>query len=159
MHAPGERAVVDGATACLIAVIQDAHWMRAGAGVWPPGYGLTFPIRAQLLPLEVPQFIVRVEIRGAEARAALQTHDFHSRFAELGREYPPDRAHSDDDHICFFDCHGLCPSRRAFVYCLQADHGLARERLFALQIRRREHRLRPGETDEPPAGEVLIAAV
>jgi hypothetical protein len=43
-------------------------------------------VRAQLLPLEVAQFIVRREVRGGETRAALQANHFHARFAKLGRE-------------------------------------------------------------------------
>ena len=48
---------------------------------------------------------------------------------------------------------------RALGRCLQADDGRARERLLALQIRRRENRLRAGKADQAPAREVLVAAV
>src|SRR5258708_7551986 len=106
MHAPGECAVVNCASACLIAVIQYAHRVRSHAGMGPPGDGLALPVWAKLLPLEVTQFIMRIEIRGAKARAALQANDFHSRFAKLGREDSPDRAHANNDDICFFGCHG-----------------------------------------------------
>src|SRR5882757_6526127 len=43
--------------------------------------------------------------------------------------------------------------------CLQADHGRTREGLLALHIRRREQRLRARKADQPPAGEILVAAI
>ena len=114
MQAPRERAVVDGAAARLVAVIQNRHRVRAHARVRPPGDRLALPVRAKFLPLEIAQFVVRVEVRSGQARAALQANDFHARFAKLGREYPADRAHTDDDDICFFGCHGSCPPRWTF---------------------------------------------
>src|SRR5580700_5774864 len=106
VHAPGEGAVVDSAAARLVAVIENCHWVRSGARIWPPGDGLALPVRAKILPLEISQFIVRVKVRGGEARAALEADDFHSRFSKLGCENTAHRAHADDDDICFFDCHG-----------------------------------------------------
>ena len=159
MHAPRKRAVMDGPAAGLIAVIQNVHGVRARACVGTPRHRLALPVRAKILPLEVTQFIVRVEIRGAESRAALQANDLHSRLAQLSREDSSDRAHTNDHDICFLGCHCLSPPRRAFGYGLQADHGRARERLLALQIRRREDRLRAGKCHQPPAGEIPVAAV
>ena len=159
MHAPGKRAVVHRAAARLIAVIQDGHRVRAHAGIWPPGNWLALPVRAKLLPLEIAQLVVRVEVRSGKARAALEANDFHSRFAEFGRENSADRAHADNDDIRFFGGHGLCPPYWALGHCLQADDGFARECLFALHIRWREDGLRARETHQAPAGEVLVAAV
>src|SRR6266403_5919162 len=107
VKAPRERAVVDGAAARLVAVVQDWERVRAHTGVRPPGDGHALRVRAQFLPLEVAQFIVRAEIRGLQTRAALQANDFHACLAEFGCEDPACRAHSDDDYISLFDCHGL----------------------------------------------------
>ena len=109
MHAPRERAIVDRASARLIAVIQNRHRVRARAGIWPPSDGLALNVRAKFLPLKITQFIVRVEVRGAKARATLQANDFHSRFAKFGREDSADRSNTNDDDIRFFGCHCLCP--------------------------------------------------
>ncbi len=113
MKAPRERAVVDGAAAGLVAVVQNREWVRAHTIVLPPGDRHAFRVRAQFLPLEVAQFIVRAEVRGLKARAALQANDFHACLAEFGREDPACRAHSDDDNISLFDCHGLSLPHRA----------------------------------------------
>ena len=121
VKAPRDRAVVDRAAACLIAVIQHRERIRARLRVRPPGDGLALRVRAQILPLEIAQFVLRLEIRGGEARAALQADHFHARFAKLRREYPARRAHADDDDIRFFGCHGSCPPLRPLGPRLQAD--------------------------------------
>ena len=89
VKAPRDRAVVDGAAARLVAVILHRDRVRARIRVRPPGDGLALDVRAQVLPLEVAQFVMRVEVCGRQTRAALQPNDFHARFAELGRENPP----------------------------------------------------------------------
>src|SRR5262245_7214614 len=57
----------------------------------------------------------------------------------------------------FFGCHGSSPPARGLR--LQADDGHARECLLARHVLRGEHGLRAGETDQPPAGEILVAAI
>src|SRR5438552_13803203 len=52
-----------------------------------------------------------------------------------------------------------CPPRGRFGLRLQAHHRRAGEGLFALELGLGELRLRPGEADEPPAREVLVAAI
>src|ERR1051325_6062951 len=54
----------------------------------------------------------------------------------------------------------MTSGRRRFAGLrLQADDCRARECLFVLQVRRRVDRLAAGEAHQPPAGEVLVAAV
>ena len=86
-------------------------YARARIPVRPPGYGLAFCIWTQVLPLEVPQFVLRAEVRGSQTRSALQANDFHSCLAELCREYSACGAHTDDDDISLFGCHSSCPPR------------------------------------------------
>src|SRR6266550_5420380 len=107
MKAPRERAVVDGAAARLVAIVQDWERVRAHIGVRPPGDRHAPRVRAQFLPLEVAQFIVRAEVRGLKTWAALQANDFHARLAEFGREDPACRDHSYNNDVSFFGCHGL----------------------------------------------------
>ena len=159
VKAPGDCAVVHGTAARLVAVIENRERIRARLRVRPPGDRLALRVRAQVLSLEVAQFIERAEVRSGQARPALQPNNLHACFAQLGRENPPCGAHTDDDDIGFFGGHRSCLPRRALTLRLQADHGCARERLPILQIRRREHRLRAGEAHQTPAREVLVAAV
>src|SRR5207245_6221842 len=77
--------------------------------------------------------------------------------AAFGCENSAGSADAGDDDIGLFGCHGSSPPHGSLR--LQADDGYARERLLARHVLRREHRLRAGETDQPPAGEVLVAAV
>src|SRR3954470_12287948 len=53
----------------------------------------------------------------------------------------------------------LRPPRRRFGLRLQAHHRRTREGLFALEFGFAELRLGAGKTDEPPAREVLVAAI
>jgi hypothetical protein len=78
---------------------------RARVGVRPPSDGLAFRVRAQVLPLEIAQFVLRGEIRGGVPRAALETDDLHAGLAELGREYSAGPSDPDNDDIGFFNCH------------------------------------------------------
>src|SRR5262249_57947541 len=114
-------------------------------------------VRAQILALKVAQLVLRAEIRGLEAWAALEPNDLHAGFAELGREDAAGRAHADDDDIGLAGCHGSSPARRRLR--LQADDGGAGERPLALQVLRRERRLRAGKADQAPAGGILVSAV
>src|SRR5262244_1042572 len=109
MQAPLYGAVVDGTAARLIAVVLHGDRSRRCVGIGPPGDGLTLDVRAQILALEIAQFIVRVEVLGGQARPALQADDLHARLAELGCEDTACRAHADDDNIGFFGCHGSYP--------------------------------------------------
>ena len=81
--------------------------MRARIGVRPPGDRLALRVRAQILPLEVAQLVVRLEVLGLEPRAALEPDDLHAGLAKLGREDAAGRADADDDDIGFFRCHGF----------------------------------------------------
>src|SRR5262249_26297612 len=134
VQAPGHCAVVDRAAAGLIAVAQRRQRPCAGIGVRPPGDRLALDVRAQILALKVPQLVLRAEIRGLEAWAALEPNDLHAGFAELGREDAAGRAHADDDDIGLAGCHGSSPARRRLR--LQADDGGAGERPLALQVLR-----------------------
>ena len=98
------------ATACLVAVVQNGHWIRARIGIRPPGDGLALGIRPQLLPLKIAQFVMRAEIRRLKSRAALQANHFHARLAKFGREYSASRANSNDDDVRFFGGHVIIPS-------------------------------------------------
>src|SRR5258705_4916561 len=53
----------------------------------------------------------------------------------------------------------LCPPAGRFGLRLQSHHGSPRESLLALKLRLSELRLRTGETDQPPAREVLVPAI
>jgi hypothetical protein len=96
---------MDRAAARLIAVVLHRERVGARIGVRPPGNGLALDIRAQVLPLEVAQFVVCGEIRGRKTRTTLQADDFHASLAELGCEDSPGRTDADDDDISLFDCH------------------------------------------------------
>src|ERR1035437_422548 len=106
VKAPRECAVMDGAATCLVAIIQNRERVRAYIRVRPPSDGMALHVGAQLLPLEVAQFIVRGEVRRGKPRTALQADDFHPGFARLGREYPSCRTNTDDDHSRLLNCHG-----------------------------------------------------
>ena len=118
---------MDGAAACLIAVILNRKRFRFRVRIRPPSDRLALYVRAQFLPLEVAQFIERAEVHGGQTRAALQTYDFHARFAQLGRQNSARRPHSDDDDISLFDCHGSALPLLVFGLRLQADHRRPRE--------------------------------
>jgi hypothetical protein len=96
---------VDGAATGLIAIVLN----RDGGGprilVGSPGNGLAFDVRPQILPLEVAQLIMRVEILSGQSRTALEANHFHSGFAELGRKNAASGTNPDDDDISLFDCH------------------------------------------------------
>src|SRR6516164_2726751 len=104
-----DGAVVDGAPARLIAVVLHRDRSRRRVRIGPPGDGLTLGVRAQILALEIAQFIVWVEVLSGQARPALQADDLHARLAELGCEDTACRARADDDNIGFFGCHGSHP--------------------------------------------------
>ena len=125
VQAPRHRAVMDGAAAGLVAVALGRDRGRAHIGIPPPGDGLALRVRAQILPLEVAQFIVRVEVLGGETRAALEPDDFHARFAELGREDSAGRAHAHDDDVGFFRCHGFRSPIGTWAACASRTAGLA----------------------------------
>ena len=97
---------MDGAATGLIAVVLHRDRVRARIGARPPGDGLPLDVRAQVLALEIPQLIVRVEVLGGQARTALEPHHLHAGFAELGREDSTCGAHANDGDIGFFGCHG-----------------------------------------------------
>src|SRR6202043_1271352 len=114
VKAPGKRAVVDRAASRLIAVIQNRHRLGICFCVGPPSNGLPFGIGAQLLALEIAQFIERAEVLGCKARTSFETDHFHAGFAEFGGEYSTHCAYTHDDDICFFGGHELTPSVRKF---------------------------------------------
>src|SRR2546426_4650612 len=143
-------------TARLITIIQNRKWLRCRIGVRPPGHRLAFCVWTQILPLEVPQFVLRAEVRGGQPWATLEANDFHARFAKLGCEYSAYRAHSDNDDISLFSCHSSCPLR---YRPLQANDWRTCERLSALHIRPGEDRLGPREAHQAPTRKVLVAAV
>src|SRR5262244_3721242 len=117
MQAPLYGAVVDGTAARLIAVVLHRDRSRRRVRIGPPGDGLTLDVRAQILALEIAQFVVRVEVLRGQARSALQADDLHARLAELGGEDAACRAHADDDDVGFFGCHGSCPPRQPALAC------------------------------------------
>src|SRR6516164_9682293 len=94
------------ATARLVAVALRRNRRSARICVGAPGDGLALGMRTQILALEVTQFVLRAEILGREARAALEPDHAHSHFAQLGREDAAGRADADDHDISFFGCHG-----------------------------------------------------
>ena len=62
MEAPGKRAIVDGAAAGLIAVIQNRERLRLGFCIRAPSHRLALRTGTQFLTLEVTQFVERAEI-------------------------------------------------------------------------------------------------
>src|SRR5207248_4124710 len=90
-----------GAAAGLRAVIQRLHRRRTLARIGPPRHRLFFPVRAQILPLEITQLIMRFEIRSPEPRPAFQSQHFDSGFAEFGGEDAARTADTDDYRIGF----------------------------------------------------------
>jgi hypothetical protein len=125
-----------GAAAGLVAVVEHRHRVRARILVRPPGHGLAFDVRTQILALEVAQLVMRVEVLSGQAWAALEPDHLHAGFAEFGRENAARRADPNDDDIGLFGCHGSCPPGRGFGLSLQADDRRACEGVPALQIRR-----------------------
>src|ERR1700730_3490995 len=106
VHAPGYRAIVDGAASRLIAIVLDRDGCGPRIAVGSPGNGLAFDIGAQILPLEITQLIVRIKVLCGESRTALDPDHFHSRFAELGRKNTAGCTNADNDNIGLFSCHG-----------------------------------------------------
>ena len=106
VHAPGHRAIVDGAASRLIAIVLDGDGCGPRIAVGSPGNGLALDVGAQILPLEITQLIVRIKVLRGEPRTALEPDHFHSRFAELGRKNTARCAHADNDDIGLFRCHG-----------------------------------------------------
>src|SRR5262244_1588909 len=117
MQAPLYGAVVDGAAARLVAVVLHRDRICRRVRIGPPGDGLTLDVRAQILALEIAQFVVRVEVLSSQARPALEADDLHARLAELGCEDAARRAHADDDDVGFFGCHGSPPPRQPALAC------------------------------------------
>ena len=106
VQAPRERAVVHGAAARLVAVVLVRGRVGARSCIGPPGDGRALDVGAQVLALEVAQ-LVELEVRGLEARAALEPDHLHAGLAELGRQHAAGGAHADDDHISLFGRHGF----------------------------------------------------
>ena len=102
---PRHGAVMHRAAPCLVAVIQNRQRFRGHIRVRPPGHWLTFRVWTQILPLEVSQFVLSTEIGGSQAWASLEANDFHACFPELGSKYSAYGAHTDNNHISFFDRH------------------------------------------------------
>jgi hypothetical protein len=96
---------VNRAAARLVAVIQDADRVRAHATVRPPRDRLALVVRAQILPLEVAQFIQAREVRGVVTRTAFEGDDLHARLGELRRDDSTGGARADDDDIRFLGGH------------------------------------------------------
>src|SRR5262249_55158590 len=95
VKAPGDGTVVDGATARLIAVALGRDRSGPRARIGAPGDRLTLGIRAQVLALEVAQLVLRREVLGAQARAALEPDHLHAGLTELGRENAAGSADAD----------------------------------------------------------------
>src|SRR5215471_20860558 len=102
MEPPGDGTIVHRAAARLIAVALGRDRRRPCARIGAPGDRLTLGIRAQVLALEVAQLVLRREVLGAQARAALEPDHLHAGLAELGRENATGSADADDDDISLF---------------------------------------------------------
>src|SRR5262249_1671667 len=157
VEAPRHGAVVHRAAAGLVAVAETLDPRRPRVRVGPPGDRLTLHVRAQVLALEVAQLVLRSEVRSLEPRAALEPDPLHPGLAGVGGENSAARADADDHDIRLFGCHGSSPALGGLP--LQADERAAGEGVLALHVGRRERRMGAGEADEPPAGEVLVAAI
>ena len=70
-------------------------------------------IRAQILPLEIAQFVLSGEIRGGVPGAALKADDFHAGLAELGGKNRTGRSDADNDDVGFSSCHTRRSSARS----------------------------------------------
>src|ERR1700688_3604736 len=93
------------AAARLRAIIQCLQRGGVCIGVGAPRHRLTLPIRTQVLPLKITQFVMRLEILSFEARSPLQPYDAHPPFAEFGRKNAAGATHADDDDIGLFRGH------------------------------------------------------
>jgi hypothetical protein len=102
---PGHCAIVDGTAADLIAVVERREGDRTRVRVRAPSDGLALRIGAQILALEVAQFILPGEVRGSVPRATLETDDFHARLSELGSKNSTGATDTHDDNIRFFCSH------------------------------------------------------
>ena len=144
---------MNGAAADLIAVVERRHRHRAHVRVRSPRDRLPLRVRAQVLALEIAQFVLAGEICGLVARTTFQADDLHAGLAELGRQDSSGPADADNHNVRFFDRHGSSPP----CLGLQPEDGAARERFPALHLGRREHRLHPGEADSRRAATPKIA--
>ena len=106
VEAPRHRAVMHGAAAGLVAVVLRRDRRARRVGVRPPRDRHALGIGPQILALEIAQLVVRLEVRGLQARAALEPDHLHAGLAELGGENPARGADADDDDIGLFRCHG-----------------------------------------------------
>src|SRR5262249_12350331 len=158
MQAPRYGAIVDGAPARWVAVVLRGNPPRPFVPFRPPRHWLPFHIWPQVLPLEIAQ-LVKLEIRGLQPWTTLQPDHLEAGLAELGRHDAADSAHSDDDHISLFGCHGSCSLGIRPGLGLQAGDGRTSESLFARKIGRRVIKLRARKADQLPAGEVLVAPI
>jgi len=109
--------------------------------------------------LEVAQFVVRSEVGGIQARAALQADDFHASFGEFSGKNSARRAHAYDNGVSLLGGHGSALPFRSAGLGLQADQGRPREGIFRLHVRGVEDRLSAGEANQTPAREVFVAAI
>src|SRR5205809_1023868 len=75
---------------------------RARPRIGPPGHWLALGVGAQVLALEIAQLVLRREVLGAPARAALETDHLHAGLAELGRQNATGSADADDYDIRLF---------------------------------------------------------
>ena len=85
------------ATAGLIAVAHRIERRGFRVGVGAPCHRLALGIGAQILPLEEPQLVVRIEVHVLQSWPALQRHDLHAGLAQLGRKNGACRARAHDD--------------------------------------------------------------
>src|SRR5690242_292794 len=96
---------MDGTAAGLIAVVENRHGMCGSIRVWPPSHRLALDIRPQILALEIAQFVMWLEVRRFQSRAALETDDLHARLGEFGGKNATGSSDTYDHQICFFGCH------------------------------------------------------
>src|SRR5262245_27503109 len=99
MEAPRDGAIVDRAAAGLIAIALGRNRCRTRACIGPPRHRLALGVRTQVLALEVAQLVLRGEVLGAPAWAALETDHLHAGLAKLGRENATSGADADNDNI------------------------------------------------------------
>src|SRR4051812_1727980 len=147
---------MDGPAAGLIAVVLRRDRSRARIRIWPPGDRLTLSVRPRVLPLEIAQF-VKLEIRRLETRAALKPDHLHAGLAKFGSQNASGCAHANNHDIGFFGGHGSTLSSLGLR--AQAHDWTTGECLLAAHLRLRKERLRAGELNQLPTGEVLVAAI
>ena len=106
VEAPGDRTVVHGAAAGLVAIALRRDRGRARFGVRAPGDRLALDVRAQVHALKEAELVLGREVLGCKPRPAFEPDDLEACSGEFDGEDAAGCADADDGDICFLCRHG-----------------------------------------------------